>query len=102
MPFFEADISSGNDELALQVACAVFSCSLGVPDDIGVVGFDHFQEITDVFRPKLTTIQLPYVDMGRQAVRSLMALLQEPDAEHESKCISCKLAVRDSVRRNRG
>lgn len=81
-------IVCGNDEIALQVYCAVLSSGLRIPDDISIVGFDDFQTVSRGLRPQLTTAALPYYTLGLDGAQLLEALLiGEPVAgKREADC----------------
>jgi LacI family transcriptional regulator len=68
-------IFCGNDEIALQVYCAILSRGLQIPRDISVVGFDDFQTVSRGLRPQLTTAALPYFQMGYEGAALLETLL---------------------------
>ena len=65
----------GNDEIALQVYCAILSRGLQIPRDISVVGFDDFQTVAKGLRPQLTTAALPYFRLGYEGAALLENLL---------------------------
>lgn len=85
----------GNDRVALQVLCAAAHLGLQVPEDVSVIGFDDMTLISESVRPRLTTVALPYTDMGAMAVR----LLDGPDAGPPRQVLaSCRLVERESCR----
>ena len=86
-------IICGNDRIALMVYSAATHLGLRIPQDISVVGFDDFQTISEFLRPQLTTVALPYFEMGRRAVS---AILYGTAAEGIFDPVSCKLIERDS------
>lgn len=81
-------IVCGNDEIAMQVYCAVLAAGLRIPEDISVVGFDDFQTVALGLRPQLTTAALPYYALGMEGAQLLEALLSgEPVAgKREADC----------------
>ena len=68
-------IVCGNDEIAMQVYCAVLAAGLRIPEDISIVGFDDFQTVSLGLRPQLTTAALPYFSLGMEGAQLLEALL---------------------------
>lgn len=68
-------IFCGNDEIALQVYCAILSQGTQIPRDISVVGFDDFQTVSKGLRPQLTTAALPYFQLGYEGAALLETLL---------------------------
>lgn len=90
-------IIAGNDEIALQVYCAVLALGFRIPQDVSIVGFDDFQTVSHGLRPALTTAALPYYALGMEGARMLEALLLDgvpPVGEHR---MDCPLVQRDSV-----
>jgi LacI family transcriptional regulator len=66
-----------NDRLAFGAYQALADHGLRAGTDISVVSFDN-DEIAAYLRPGLTTIALPHEEMGREAVRLLLAKEAEP------------------------
>jgi LacI family transcriptional regulator len=62
----------GNDRMALGVYDAIKELGLQIPSDVSVVGFDDQQEIVKFMRPPLTTMRLPYYEMGEFAVAAVL------------------------------
>jgi LacI family transcriptional regulator len=79
-----------NDPMAFGVYQALGDASLRIPEDVSVVSFDN-DEISTYLRPALTTIGLPYEEMGEAAVRMLLG-----HADTES-LIAMPLIVRGSL-----
>jgi LacI family transcriptional regulator len=63
----------GNDRIALGAYEAIRSLGLSIPGDVSVIGFDDQREIAEYLHPPLTTIRLPYEEMGARAVETLLA-----------------------------
>ncbi|TCT33066.1 LacI family DNA-binding transcriptional regulator [Martelella mediterranea] len=89
----------GNDELALQVFSAAQTLGLRVPQDLSIVGFDDFQVISDVIRPGLTTMALPYYEMGQRAVRDVVKLIEKQPVETVRTAVPCVPVLRQSLQR---
>ena len=70
-------IFCGNDRVAMGVYDALRELKLSVPDDVAVIGFDNQEGIAAHLRPGLTTMELPYYEMGQWAVDFLI--------EHEER-----------------
>lgn len=86
-------IICGNDRIALMTFGAAAHLGLRIPDDLSVIGFDDFQTISEFVRPRLTTIGLPYFEMGRRAVS---ALINDVDVDGLFEPVPCSLIERDS------
>jgi LacI family transcriptional regulator len=81
-----------NDWMAMGAYDAIRERGLGIPDDVAVIGFDNRIEIAAHLSPTLTTIALPYREMGRRAVEYLVADGPATDL------VPCPLVPRQSVR----
>jgi LacI family transcriptional regulator len=62
----------GNDEMAMQVYNAAARLGLSIPADLSVVGFDDHRVFSEGLLPQLTTVALPYEQMGRIAADLLL------------------------------
>jgi LacI family transcriptional regulator len=61
----------GNDKIAMHVYAAAAALGLAIPQDLSVMGYDDMTVIAETLRPALTTVGLPYLEIGRIAVREL-------------------------------
>ena len=66
---------AGNDEIAMQCLFAAHAEGLSVPTDIAIIGFDDFTMISTQVIPPLTTVALPYYDIGARAADMLLGML---------------------------
>ena len=82
----------GNDRIALVAYQYLLSRGLRIPQDVAVLGFDNMVGVAELFYPPLSTVQLPYYDMGRRAVLHLIEGLDDC-AVHK---VACPLVERDS------
>lgn len=89
-------IFCGNDEMAMQVYHAAAELGLAIPRDISVVGFDDHRLFSEGLRPALTTVALPYVQMGSVAVGVLLDEKKELTVP-KTKLIEGPLIVRQST-----
>jgi LacI family transcriptional regulator len=90
-------IFASNDVMAFGVMEAVRDRGLRIPEDISIVGFDNIPQAEHV-SPQLTTVQQPLADMGREATRMLLALVQEPARPYRRVELPTQLIVRASTR----
>jgi LacI family transcriptional regulator len=65
-----------DDKLALGLLDALRSTNLVVPDDMAVTGFDGIPAARQSW-PRLTTVDVPSVDVGRRAVAMLVASVRD-------------------------
>jgi LacI family transcriptional regulator len=67
-----------SDVTAYAVMTAAAEAGLRVPEDVSVIGFDDIESAAQI-RPPLTTIQQPFVDMGKRAAEMLLAAIGPAD-----------------------
>ncbi|MDE2914726.1 MAG: LacI family DNA-binding transcriptional regulator [Paracoccaceae bacterium] len=70
-------ICCGNDEMALRVYGLIRSRGLRIPEDMSVAGFDNYRAIAETLYPPLTTVELPYLAMGRRAAERTLSLIND-------------------------
>ena len=66
----------GNDLIAIGALAVFKSQRVSVPDDVSVVGFDDIP-FASMISPTLTTVRMPFEEMGREAVRLLLRRMAE-------------------------
>lgn len=89
-------IFASSDAIALGVLEGARRRGLRVPQDISVVGFDDTDAATSS-APALTTIRQPMIEMGRLAVRTVIARARGEEAEFHYVQLATKLVVREST-----
>jgi LacI family transcriptional regulator len=70
----QADVTaivSANDRVALGAYQAAQERGLRIPEDLSVISFDD-EYLASYLRPKLTTMQIPYLEIGRTALQLLL------------------------------
>lgn len=82
-----------NDDMAIGVLSVLRDRGIAVPGRMSVTGFDDVAVAVDL-APALTTVRLPMVDMGEQA---LLMALREPSTRPRRRTASCELIVRNST-----
>ena len=86
----------GNVRAAIGAMAAARRLGLRIPHDVSVVGF-HDAPFAGYLDPPLTTVRLPLVEMGRQAVDHLLALLNGDPVEDSMVGTPPELVVRASA-----
>ncbi|MBI4978724.1 MAG: LacI family DNA-binding transcriptional regulator [Spirochaetes bacterium] len=84
-----------SDLTAIGAVHSFLESGLSVPNDISVVGYDNIPESSLIY-PQLTTIDVPKEDIGREAVRMLLARIAEPDVRPANRQLPVSLVVRGS------
>jgi LacI family transcriptional regulator len=88
----------GTDRMAMGAYDAVRDLGLSIPQDVAIVGFDNQELISQYLRPALSTVALPFVEMGRWAARYLTE--QQYEAEDflpVQHMIACSFVERASM-----
>lgn len=83
-----------NDRTAWGAYQAASELRLSIPNDVSIVGFDNQSTLAPHLRPGLTTLELPFVAMGRRAVD---ILLQGAEPDGRVELMDCPLVERKSV-----
>ena len=91
-------IICGNDTLAMQVYFAAGSLGLSIPEHLSVIGFDDLRLISETLYPQLTTVALPYFEIGRRAVEMMNATDIESPLSSQRQLVPCPLVERQSCR----
>lgn len=85
-----------NDELAIGLIDYCTDNAIMVPEDLSVVGFGD-ASIASIYRPNLSSVDIPYYDMGAIAIRALIKRIKkEEDILREDWVIDCNIIDRES------
>jgi LacI family transcriptional regulator len=82
-----------NDRVAMGVYQALAGAGLRVPDDVSVVSFDG-SALAGWLRPVLTSVELPFTDLGALAVRRLL----DPDDHSGTSWLPMAVRAGGSIR----
>ncbi|PPF09932.1 LacI family transcriptional regulator [Rathayibacter rathayi] len=85
----------GNDRIAMGAYDAAREAGLSIPSDLSIVGFDNHEVIADYLRPSLTSIALPFREMGRLGAELLVR--GPSDRNLPRQTVRCPPILRDSV-----
>jgi LacI family transcriptional regulator len=84
--------------MAMGAYDALKEMGLSIPADVAVIGFDNREVIAAHMRPPLTTIALPYYEMGKWAMEYLVEhSSEEQSPEPVQATLACPLVERESV-----
>ncbi|MDX1301416.1 LacI family DNA-binding transcriptional regulator [Photobacterium sp.] len=86
-----------NDNIALAAYDVCSERNLSVGDDISIVGFDN-DTYSQHIRPKLTTVNFPVSEMGTEAAKRVLSLLNNESYPLNGK-LTPELIIRDSVKK---
>jgi LacI family transcriptional regulator len=90
-------IFCGNDRTAWGAYQALHERGLRVPDDVSIVGFDNQETLAPFLRPALTTMNLPFREMGWAAADILLTGGATQRRGSTMMRLHCDLVERDSV-----
>jgi LacI family transcriptional regulator len=88
-------IFCGNDQIARGAIDALRERSIGVPEAVSVVGFDNWEIVAAATRPPLTSVDMNLKELGREAGRCLMALIDGATLKGVRR-LPCSLVIRES------
>jgi LacI family transcriptional regulator len=85
-----------NDFLAIGALRAIRDLNLNVPQDVSLFGYDDIP-LAKYLVPRLSTASKDGEKMGREAVRLLLARLQDPDRPRQEIRLPARLILREST-----
>ena len=88
-------IICGQDILALDVYFDLAELGLKVGRDVAVVSFDNLEPIASLLKPGLSTMELPYYEMGRTA---MIEAINDPSGTAKTLRLQGKFVDRDSLK----
>jgi LacI family transcriptional regulator len=88
-------IFCANDALAIGAFDALREGGFAVPDDIALVGFDNSLAAAQK-RPPLTSVEMPFLGMGKLAVELLLEPLHDHKIHKDIHRLPCQLIERES------
>lgn len=94
-PDFTA-IVAWDDLTAAKALLALRKAGVAVPEEVSVVGFNDEALAQDVL-PALTTVSIPYTELGREAVRLALHRHEPTAARNQHIVLGTHLVLRDSV-----
>lgn len=85
-----------NDVHAIGAMRAIMDAGLKVPDDVCIVGCDNIPA-AEFMNPRLTTMDYPTHDLGRESALILLQKLQNPSLESRQIILKPILILREST-----
>jgi len=89
---------TGNNMTTIGAVRAIREKGLSIPRDLSLVGFDDF-EWADCFEPRLTLVEQPCTEIGRQAAALLSERIASSDAAPRAVRLQATLQARQSCGR---
>lgn len=90
-------IFCATDRIAMGAYDALKELGLRIPTDVALVGFDNQEIIAAHLRPGLTTMALPYYEMGKWAVEYLLTRENQQTEQPVQATLPCPLVERESA-----
>ncbi|WP_194098548.1 HTH-type transcriptional regulator GntR [Marivivens aquimaris] len=87
-----------NDDLALGVLFEALRQQIPVPDQLGICGFNDL-EMMAAAEPPITSVHTPRYDIGRDAIRYILARLEDGARPAEAVDTGYKVVARQSTRK---
>lgn len=85
-----------NDFTAIGAIQAAEDRGLKVPEDISITGFDGIY-LTDIFKPKITTVSQNYTQLGQLAIDTVISLANKGKVKKET-IVNTQLMIKDSCK----
>lgn len=81
-----------NDMMALGCYKYVYKVGLKIPDDVGIVGFDHIL-LSEMVYPTLTTVHVPKRELGLEAMNILLRLIKNKNQNFEPQHLKVSTGI---------
>lgn len=85
-----------NDAMAIGVMHYLKDNGLRIPDDVSVIGFDDV-EADLLLDPPLTTIRVPKIELGVEALRFIISLIKNKQENAKKILVPVELIIRKST-----
>jgi len=85
-----------NDAMAIGAMIYFKDVGIIIPKDLSIVGFDNIEG--DLYQdPPLSTMSVPKIDMGQEALQLIVQMLSKKIKQHKKILIPVELIVRGST-----
>ena len=84
-----------NDTTAMGVITGIQKIGKKIPQEVAVIGFDDIPP-AEYNMPKLSTLRVPKLEIGKQAFMLLNELINNPNMAPQTRMISVDLVIRES------
>jgi len=85
-----------NDAMAIGMLQYLKENNIRIPEDVSIIGFDDV-EVDLLLNPSLTTIRVPKIEIGAEAVRLMVGLLKNKESSPKKIFVPIELIVRNST-----
>ena len=87
-----------NDFFCSAIYHALSNRGLKVPDDVSIIGYDNETVLCESLAPKLTSIDIGAVDLGKIAVKRVLERIKKPQERYQKTFIQGQIVERASVK----
>ncbi|WP_368505170.1 LacI family DNA-binding transcriptional regulator [Alkalihalophilus sp. As8PL] len=91
-------IFAASDNMAIGAMKALKEHGFQIPEDMSIIGFDDIDVATYV-TPSLTTIEQPTIEIGNNAAKMLLTLLDDKPLEQMHLVLNSNLVIRHSCKK---
>lgn len=87
------------DTLAINLINVLYDNGIKVPKDVSVTGFGGGY-LSSIYRPRLTTVKMPYYDIGAISIRQILKTIsnKEKEIKGEGVLLPIRILERESVK----
>lgn len=85
------------DEIGIHLQNALLDRGYKIPEDVSITGYGA-TEMTELTRPKLTSVKVPYYDIGAVAIRKILKEIKKEESE-DKVYLPARIVERDSVKK---
>lgn len=87
------------DTLAINLINVLYDNGIKVPQDVSVTGFGGGY-LSSIYRPRLTTVKMPYYDIGAISIRQILKTIsnKEKEIKGEGVLLPIRILERESVK----
>lgn len=85
------------DELGIHLQNALLDRGYKIPEDVSITGYGA-TEMTELTRPKLTSVKVPYYDIGAVAIRKILKEIKKEESE-DKVYLPARIVERDSIKK---
>ncbi|HVA92863.1 MAG TPA: LacI family DNA-binding transcriptional regulator [Chloroflexota bacterium] len=89
-------VFTANDYLALSIIEVLRDYGRRIPDDMAIIGFDDVP-LSRVLVPPLTTVQIPFADLGQKAADLVLRITQGNDDAPVAETVQLELIHRGTT-----
>ncbi len=87
------------DTLAINLINVLYDNGIKVPEDVSVTGFGGGY-LSSIYRPRLTTVKMPYYDIGAISIRQILKTIsnKKKEIKGEGVLLPIRILERESVK----